>query len=315
MPNRARSQPRVVSAPALAPPEQHLSVGAFVNHLDTADDLIARPGALKHGFVITSVYGTFPNAIFNGGRTLFHFFSSIADRKEWFMEKNRLWYDPDGMQELVRRYNRQGIAVRYTYSNPLITKKHLADPYANLTLEIAHDPMNAVVTANPVIEQYVRKRYPKFKIVGSVTAEKSLSIAFLKRRAEEVDLLVLPPEYNDRLAIMEKLPVEKLEVILNERCVPNCPNRRNHYRAIGKSQLSWDPAFQAENHETHCPLWKAEVAGMTAPNMVLTDEKIEAIKNVGVRHFKFVGREMAHDWFAREAETVLVKEEHRRFQG
>jgi collagenase-like PrtC family protease len=298
--------------------KQHLSVGAFVNHLDTADDLIARPRELKHRFTVTSVYGTFPNVIFNGGRTLFHFESNITDRKEWFKEHDRLWYEPDGMQELIRRYNRRGIAVRYTYSNPLITKKHLADAFANLTLEIAHDPMNAVITSNPVIERYVRTHYPKYQIVGSVTAAenlgKNLSVAHLKRRAEEVDLLVLPPEYNDRRAIIEKLPIEKLEVILNERCVPHCPNRRRHYRAIGKSQLLLDPSFQAENHEKHCPLWLAELAGQTVRNMVLTDDQIDALQDIGVRHFKFVGREMARDWFAREADTVLVKEKYSRFQ-
>lgn len=291
--------------------KQHLSVGAFVNHLDIADELIAAPRVLKHRFVITSVYGTFPNVIFNGGRTLFHFRSDLTD---WYRERNHLWYDADGMQALVRRYNAQRISVRYTYSNPLVTKRHLADPFANLTLEIAHNPMNAVITANPIIESYVRKQYPKFKIVGSATAEKNLSVPFLKRRADEVDLLVLPPEYNGRRAIIEKLPVEKLEVIINEHCVPFCPNRRHHYRAIGKSQLLCDPRFQAENHEAHCPLWKAEIEGTTAPSMVMTDDQIEALQNIGVQHFKFVGREKGRDWFAMEVDSVLVKENHRQFR-
>jgi collagenase-like PrtC family protease len=284
---------------------QHLSLGAFVNHLDTADELIARPGLLKHRLTVTSVYGTFPNIIFNGGRTLFHFYSDVSDRREWFTERNRLWYDPDGMAELIRRYNGQGIAVRYTYSNPIVTKRHLADPDANLTLEIAHDPMNAVITSNPVIERYVRKHYPKFKIIGSATAN-DLSVSFLKRRAQEVDLLVLPPECNGRRAFIEKLPVEKLEVILNERCVPHCPNRRMHYRAIGKSQLSRDPSFQAINHENHCPLSKAEIEGKTVRDMVLTDDKVAALQDMGVQHFKFVGRELARDAFALEVDTVLV---------
>jgi hypothetical protein len=242
--------------------KQHLSFGGFVNHLDLANDLIASSSVLKYGFSITSVYGSFPNVIFNGGRTLFHFESHLAER---FRERDRLWYDPDGMAELVRRYNGQGIAVRYTYSNPHITEEHLADAVANLTLEIAHHSMNAVITSNPVIERYVRRQYPKYKIIGSATAVEDLSVAFLSRRAEEVDLLVLPPEYNDRRDIVEQLPIEKLEVILNERCVPFCPNRRDHYRAIGRSQLELDPHYQAENREQHCPLWKAHLAGRTVP--------------------------------------------------
>jgi collagenase-like PrtC family protease len=292
--------------------KQFLSIGAFVNNTDTLDTLLARQGVLKFGFRVTSIFGTFPNVIWNGGRTLIHNFSNLdPERREWWLYKSRLWYTPLGMEELVRTYNDRGIGVRYTYSNGLITKKHLGDERANLTLEIAHNPLNAVITANPVIEQYVRKHYPKFKIVSSATADKNLSVPFLKKRIDEVDLLVLPPEFNDRYDFIEKLGPEKLEVLINERCVYFCKNRAAHYRSISKSQLAFDNFCQCRNYYTRCPVYLAQERGEPAKTMELDEKKIRALQKLGVRNFKMAGRHLSKEQFAEEIDRLLIKKKFR----
>jgi collagenase-like PrtC family protease len=287
--------------------KQNFSVGAFVHRLAVVDDLLREKEKLKHRFVITSLFGTFPNVIFNGGRTLVHYHSDIAEKREWYEKMNYLWYDPLGMESLVRSYNERGIGIRYTYSNCLITKRHLGDRRANLTLEIAHNPQNAVITANPVIEGYVRKHYPKFKIVSSVTSPENLRIAFLKKRIGEVDLLVLPPEYNGRYDLIEKLDVDKIEILINERCVFYCRNRQAHYLSISKTQLTWDPAYQSDNYFTRCPVYMATQQGRSPETMVLTDKKIAELQKRGVRNFKFAGRHLSGDEFAAEVGQVLLK--------
>jgi hypothetical protein len=128
--------------------KQNLSIGAFVNRLAVVDDLLSRKNILKHRFVISSVFGTFPNVIWNGGRTLLHYCSNFTTEREWYEKVNHLWYDPQGMESLIRFYNEKGIGARYTYSNSLLTKRHLSDKRANLTLELAHNSMNAVITGN-----------------------------------------------------------------------------------------------------------------------------------------------------------------------
>ena len=292
--------------------KQFLSLGAFVNQCDTVDELLSHSGILKFGLRVTSIFGTFPNVLWNGGRTLIHNFSNLSDdRKEWWIAKNRLWYTPEGMEELVRTYNEQGVAIRYTYSNALITKKHLGDKRANLTLEIAHNGMNAVITANPIIEDYVRNHYPKYKIISSATAEKNLSVAFLKKRINEVDLLVLPPEFNGRHELIEKLGPEKIEVLINERCVFFCKNRAAHYRSISRGQMAFDNNIQAANYFRHCPVFLSSERGETPETMVLTEEKIRALQRIGVRNFKVAGRHMSKEQFTSEIDRLLIKKQFR----
>jgi collagenase-like PrtC family protease len=215
------------------------------------------------------------------------------------------------MESLIRSYNDRGIGIRYTYSNLLITKKHLNDKRANLTLELAHNSMNAVITGNPLVEEYVRKHYPKFKIISSATSQKNLSVSFLKKRISEVDLLVLPPEYNDKYELIERLGVDKLEILINERCAPYCPNRRAHYRAISKTQICWDPKFEGENYFSHCPVYRGMRQNTQIETLVLSDKKITALQRIGIHNFKFVGRHLSRDGFVQEVDKVLIKEKCR----
>jgi collagenase-like PrtC family protease len=291
--------------------KQNLSIGAFVNRLSTVDELLSHKNLLKHRFVISSLYGTFPNVIWNGGRTLIQSYSNITNEKEWYKARNYLWYDPRGMESLIRSYNDRGIGIRYTYSNSLIKKKHLGDKRANLTLEMAHNSMNAVITGNPFIEEYVRKYYPKFKIISSATSQRNLSVPFLKKRIDEVDLLVLPPEFNDRYDLITRLGVDKLEILINERCAPHCPNRSAHYAAISKSQICWDSRFEGECYAQHCPVYRAKRQNAQIETMVLSDKKITALQKLGVHHFKFVGRHLSKDQFIAEVDGILIKERFR----
>jgi hypothetical protein len=295
--------------------KQNLSIGAFANRLGVADDLLSSKGILKHRFVISSLYGTFPNVAWNGGRNFVHFSSNISDEKEWNEKINYLWYDPQGMESLIRTYNEKGVGIRYTYSNMLIGKKDLNDERANLTLEVAHNSMNAVITGNLLIEEYVRKHYPKYKIISSATSQKNLSVNFLKKRIDEVDILVLPPEYNDNHELISRLGVDKLEILINERCVPYCPNRSAHYAAISKSQILWDSTFEGESYVSHCPLYQAMQQNTKVETMVLSDRKITALQKLGVHNFKFVGRHFSREEFVLEVDRVLIKDRFRRYAG
>jgi hypothetical protein len=293
--------------------KQNLSIGAFVNRLNIVDELLSRKNILKHHFVVSSVYGSFPNVLWNGGRTLIHHASNISGEREWYKRVNHLWYDPEGMESLIRSYNEKGIGVRYTYSNALITKKNLRDKRANLTLELAHNSMNAVITGNPLIEEYVRKYYPKFKIISSATSKSNLSVSFLKKRIDEVDLLVLPPEFNDKYTLISKLGVGKVEILINERCVPYCPNRQAHYKGISQSQLTWDPGFQENSYYSRCPVYRGMVQNVPVDTLALSERKITVLQQLGVHNFKFVGRHLSRDKFVWEADTMLVKNKYRPF--
>lgn len=96
---------------------------------------------------IASVYGSFNNIIWNGGRVRTGKNVSINE-----------------MNQMLRQLNDAGVAVRYTYTNSELEEKHLSDTLANLTMELANNGKNEVLVNSPILEKYLRKNYPNFDI-------------------------------------------------------------------------------------------------------------------------------------------------------
>ena len=72
------------------------------------------PDVFYPDVAIGSVYGTFPSAIWNGGRVIF---GGLASR--------------DDMMQCYKAFNDLGIPLRHTFTNSLITEKLCYDAYCN----------------------------------------------------------------------------------------------------------------------------------------------------------------------------------------
>ena len=71
------------------------------------------------------------------------------------------------MQIILNEFNKRGIPCRYTFSNPMIKEEHLKDEFCNWCLKVADNGLNEVIVMSPILEDYIRKNYPKYKIVSS----------------------------------------------------------------------------------------------------------------------------------------------------
>lgn len=103
----------------------------------------------REGVEIASVYGTFPPAIWNGGRMQ----EGNCDRRF--------------VKSVVKAFNERNIPLRFTFTNPMLEKKHLNDDFCNMIMNVANNGMNEVIVASPLLEDYIRKNYPKYKITSS----------------------------------------------------------------------------------------------------------------------------------------------------
>ena len=92
------------------------------------------PEYFREGVEIASVYGTFPPAIWNGGRFQYGYCNK------------------DFIKTVIKAFNDRGIPLRFTFTNPLIEKKHLADDFCNLIMHLADNGFNEVIVASPVLE-------------------------------------------------------------------------------------------------------------------------------------------------------------------
>lgn len=228
------------------------------------------PEWLRNDVQVISTFDAFPNAIWSGGRTKIGQQVSLKN-----------------MKNIINFFNKNNIGVNYTYSNSLLEKKHLDDYYCNLTLEIAHNKLNGVIVNSPLLEEYIKNKFPEFKLIGSVTANNKTE-DFLQQRLKQVDILVLPPELNKDFELIKKLQPEKLEILVNEKCVTNCPVKNEHYRLIAEGALTYDISRADEFYQNNCLGKNLPFA----PMQISAEEVAEIAVKTGAGHFKISGRSL-----------------------
>lgn len=178
------------------------------------------PQWFREGVEIGSFFGCFPIALWNGGRLIAH------DQ-----------CDANYVKNVVKSVNAKGIPVRYTFTNPLLTEADLSDPYCNFCMEVADNGMNEVMIMSPILEKYIREKYPSYKLNSSTCKE----IKNVDQLNAEIDrdykYVVLDYNLNNKWDFLSHVEhKEKLEVLVNTLCQPGCKRRGDHYRQIAKDQ-------------------------------------------------------------------------------
>lgn len=178
------------------------------------------PEYFREGVEIASFFGQFPMSLWNGGR---------------FTHNDQC--DAAFIKGVIKSINDQGVPVRYTYTNPLLTEADLDDPYCNFCMDAANNGMNEVMVFSPILEKYLREKYPNFKYNSSTCKE--------LRTVEEVNaeldrdyyLVVLDYNLNNNWEMLNAIEKkERCEILVNTLCIPGCPRRGDHYKNIAKNQ-------------------------------------------------------------------------------
>jgi len=252
------------------------------------------PSKFREGYKIGSVYGTFPGAIWNGGRAVF----GTA-------------YKGD-IDRVIKMYNSRGVPVRFTWTNTLLEEKHNLDTYCNLIMKLAENKKNQVLVNSPSLEEYIRKEYPDFAVISSTTKRLVNLEAIKEELAKDYHLVVLDYDLNHDEEILKDLePVaDKIEILVNEICSPNCPKRAEHYRAESVSQLEFDLTTPFQ-----CPHQNAKRGfneSMKRPAFI-SNEEIGSYIDRGYVNFKIVGRGLSQEFLMDSYAYFLAKEEHREF--
>ena len=113
-----------------------------------------RPHFFREGVKIASVFGCFPMSMWNGGRLI------TNDQ-----------CDSGFVRSVIKNINSKGIPIRYTFNNTIVERSELDDPFCNFCMDEANNGMNEVIVASPVLEEYLRNKYPNFKYNSSTCKE------------------------------------------------------------------------------------------------------------------------------------------------
>lgn len=252
------------------------------------------PDKFKEGYKIGSVYGTIPGAIWNGGRAVFGLIQK------------------DDIEKIIATYNKMGIPARFTWTNTLLEEKHLYDTYCNLIMDVANNGFNQVLVNRPVLEEYIRKNYPKYKIISSTTKRMLDVDNICKELEKDYELVVLDYDLNRDEEILKKIESHagRIEILVNEICYPNCPKRAEHYDDESRMQLEYSARteFRCTNKST-----KPSFAESMKRPAFISNEEIESYIDRGFKNFKIVGRGLPLEFVMESYLYFLVKEEEREF--
>lgn len=250
------------------------------------------PEKFRDNYRVGSVYGTFPGAIWNGGRAVFGI------------------YPKNNIEQIISTYNKLDVPVRFTWTNSLLEEKHVHDTYCNMIMDIADNGKNQVLVNTEVLEQYLRKEYPNFKFISSTTKRIVDAEELKKELDKDYFMVVLDYDLNHDEAVLKSLePVaERVEILVDEICFPNCPKRKNHYASESKAQLEFD-----RDSFFDCPNRKVKPSfaeSMKRPAFIGNDD-IGAYIDRGYCNFKLVGRGLPVELVKDSYMYYLVKDEYR----
>ena len=252
------------------------------------------PDKFKEDYKIGSVYGTFPGAIWNGGRAVLGSMTMST------------------IDSIIKTYNRLEAPVRFTWTNSCLEEKHIYDTYCNLIMGLANNGMNQVLCNSEVLEDYLRKEYPDFEYVSSTTKRIKSIESFKEELKKDYFMVVLDYDLNHDEETLKSLEdaSERVEILVDEICYPDCPKRVNHYRQESIQQLSFDKGkpFECPNIKTRPSFAEC----MKRPSFI-SDADVDAYVERGFVNYKLIGRGLPEDLIVDSYMYYLVKEEHRDF--
>ncbi len=245
--------------------------------------LETHPEFFREGVEIGSFFGCFPTALWNGGRL-----TPPYDQ-----------CDSKFVTSVIKNINDKGIPVRYTFTNPLLNEHDTADPFCNFCMEAANNGMNEVMIFSPILEKYLREKYPNFAY-NSSTCKEIKDVDELNAEIEKpYKYVVLDYNLNNRWDLLDKVEhKEKLEVLVNTLCEPGCKRRGEHYRQIAKDQKTvllnrtLPPDKQIPIPHWHCEYGEYNCVHTIQdyPTFISPDDIWNKYVPAGINNFKIEGR-------------------------
>ena len=277
---------------------KHLYIGgAFNKYRFIAPNLIK----LKRDFARfrLTFYDSWKNSAWNGGRI------------------NIMYNRRHATPETVRMYNRLGIGVGITFTNPEIRDLWLKDENDLLAL-LNETDLNSVAVSNDALAQHIRTNYPRVKIFRSITSfPAKFNLDDLKRLEQQYDLIcprydwVFTPEFYNNISI------EKYEILVNDCCKIGCPVYREHYAAVARYNFdNIEPQtldeYKALFHDHNCWIdtghnisggWRHD-AQHELECIRIGNRELRARSAIGFKNFKLLGKASMNRDFVRQLDEM-----------
>lgn len=253
---------------------------------------------------IDYVFGGIP-CVMNGGRIPSR---DVKDIKDAF--------------DIIDEYNSLGISCRLTFSNMLLTDEDLGDSRSNELLERLHSNNkeygtdNGVLVALDGLAKYIRVNYNTLSIISSLvkpSVEVGLgneSIDYYNKLFDTYDRITVNPYYVNDVGFLRGLDNhDKVDFIVNHRCLPNCKFAGQHYFAQSYVEMDINKPENSSKEKLNSHLAelkevkdscysirkKYPLAGVS-----YNDSDIDLLISEGFKNFRIEGRDYDGRTFVRD---------------
>lgn len=245
-------------------------------------------------FIIETAYGCPSSCIWNGNRDL-----GKVDE-----------FDDGWSKAVLGMYESYGVKYRLIFTNFLLKREHLQDRLGNAVAKAVSKVGGYVMVSTQLMAQHMA-RYPGLEVNWSTTADfgktKEQQIAKINELSKK-QLVVLPYEFNNKPELRQFTNPQNLEVLVNERCIDNCPRRREHWTDVNKAILGQikDSNFRLR---VVCRFIDQYYDGRMRQHNILR-VGLHEYQNFGINHFKISGR-VEPDLVMRAYEEYFVRPEYK----
>lgn len=274
------------------------------NFLRTAKDC---PWMMKDNVVIDSIFGS-PTCIWNGGRALANVF-----------------YNKKQLQTIHDTYANLGVKVRFIFTNSFLNEHDLYDRYCNLIMNIFQDLSPEIVVYSPLLEDYLRSKYPTVSFISSTTKRLRSSNEQLKEFNHDYKYICLDYDYNFDYNFLDSIQEKnrgRVEILINSTCLKGCNARVLHQEFSSRRQLEYDSDDDCESEPffINCPKIKRSMEYSTSnkdntkdlyigTNYILPQD-LDKYLDMGFNHFKIQGRELTPSQILAEFFPYLIRPEY-----
>lgn len=194
-----------------------------------------------------------------------------------------------------------GITPSFTFTYTQLTKEDLKDKYSNYILDMALEAGAHFIVYSDILYNYIKEKDSNAYMVASVIQSqlkfqgenrKNWSIENETNHYNELlkkyDLVVVRPEYSmgplvENPGLIED--ISKIEALINQRCVPNCPKVKQHYLSTESQRIQEAPT------PFKCMVQERPINFETLTNCVSHDRwTVQKLVDSGVKHLKLQGR-------------------------
>lgn len=253
------------------------------------------PQILLDNSIIYSFYGDFPKTLFNGGRVV----DQIGN------------YSIREIKKIKKFYNSNNIKITLTFTNQCLEKRHLKDKFCNQLLKVFNDGYNEVLVASPLLEDYIRKNYPKYKINKSITA----TIKDGNEDYSKYNLLVIDKKNNRNFEYLKSIEdKDRIEILCDETCVNDCKYTNDHYKEISLYQLgirSTSEKFGVCRYSNKGINYQAiKYRNENSKYYISSKDIVDKYASLGYKYFKLSGRERYNLIGTESIISYLVKDKY-----